>query len=371
VSEWTQWAQTELAALRAAGRERRCTIFDGAGPRATVNGRAVVSFASNDYFGLAHHPRVRAAAQAAIERWGTSASASRLVTGTRPLHVQLEEQLARSYAVERTLLFPTGFAANLGLIAAFGGADVTVFSDALNHASIIDGCRVAKVRTIVYRHLDADHLQALLQETAGRRIVVTETVFSMDGDVAPVERIAALAARHRALLVIDEAHAALGPHPKLDFDGLDVLRVGTLSKTLAAVGGWVGGPRALIELLLNRARSFIFTTALTPADTAAALTALEICNSAEGHELRARLRRLVNQVRRNHPSPIIPVVIGTEEAATAAAAALFERGIHVPAIRPPTVPVGTSRLRITLSAAHDDAMVQQLLAALTSAGVSL
>lgn len=370
MSTWTQWAEDQLASISHSGRLRRCVAFDGQGPQGIVNGREVVSFASNDYLGLTQHPRVREAARAAIDQWGTGAGASRLVTGTRSLHCELEDELARSHGAERALVFPTGFSANLGLVTTLGVADVTLFSDQLNHASVIDGCRLAKAQTVIYRHLDLEHLESLLQATPGRKIILTETVFSMDGDVAPVAELARLADRYGALLVLDEAHAALGPHPTSELDGAEVIRMGTLSKTLGSMGGWVCGPRALIDLLVNRARSFIYTTGLTPADTAAALAALRISAGEEGAALRARLRRSVDKLRPGHPSPIIPIVLGPESAAVSASAALFEHGIHVPAIRPPTVPAGTARLRIALSAAHDDSMLDGLISALRSIGIS-
>lgn len=371
MSSWTSWAQDQLAAISDAGLLRRCVAFDGQGPRGTVNGREVLSFASNDYLGLTQHPRVREAAHAAIERWGTGSGASRLVTGTRSLHCELEEELARCHGTQRALVFPTGFSANLGLVTMLGAADVTLFSDQLNHASVIDGCRLAKAKTLVYRHLDTDHLESLLKSAPGRKIILTETVFSMDGDTAPVERLAHLAAKYDALLVLDEAHAVLGPHLAPDSCGSEIIRMGTLSKTLGSLGGWVGGPSVFIDLLVNRARSFIYTTGLTPADTAAALAALRISAGEEGRQLRARLRHAVDRIRTGHPSPIIPIVLGSETAALAAAAALFEQGIHVPAIRPPTVPAGTARLRIALSAAHDDGMLARLSAALRSIGSSV
>lgn len=370
MSAWTAWAQGQLAGISDAGRLRQCVAFDGQGPQGLVNGREVVSFASNDYLGLTQHPRVREAAHAAIDRWGTGAGASRLVTGTRSLHCELEEELARCHGAERGLVFPTGFSANLGLVTTLGAADVTLFSDQLNHASVIDGCRLSKATTQVYRHLDMDHLESLLKATPGRKIILTETVFSMDGDVAPVEQLAQLADRYAALLVLDEAHAVLGPQILPSASAPEIVRMGTLSKTLGSMGGWICGSRALIDLLVNRARSFIYTTGLTPADTAAALAALRISAGEEGRQLRARLRRAVDQIRAGHPSPIIPIIQGADAAAVAAAAALFEQGIHVPAIRPPTVPPGTARLRIALSAAHDDDMLARLSSALRSMGLS-
>jgi 7-keto-8-aminopelargonate synthetase-like enzyme len=219
----------------------------------------------------------------------------------------------------------------------------------------------------VYRHADVDHLRDLLREAPqhARRVVVTDTVFSMDGDLAPVEALAEVCAGYRALLVLDEAHAVLDPEPDFDgADGLDVLRIGTLSKTLGALGGFVAGPASMTELVVNRARSYIFTTALSPADAAAALAAVGVVRSAEGAALRARLRQHVERIRPGHPSPIVPIVLGGEARTLAAAATLLEQGMLVPAIRPPTVAPGTSRLRVALSAAHTPAQVDALGTAL-------
>jgi 7-keto-8-aminopelargonate synthetase-like enzyme len=263
--------------------------------------------------------------------------------------------------------FPNGFAANLVVLTTFGGPGVHIYSDALNHASIIDGARLARADVTVYQHADADHVDALLRSgTSDRAIVVTDTVFSMDGDVAPVDALIDVCARHGALLVLDEAHAVLGPDPDLNVTGLEALRVGTQSKTLGALGGFVAGPRQFTDLLVNRARSYIFTTASTPADAAAALAAVGIVESAEGAARRARLRAHVDRVRPGHPSPIVPVVIGDERATLAAAQALLDQGLLVPAIRPPTVAPGTSRLRVALSAAHTDEQVDRLVTALAA-----
>jgi 8-amino-7-oxononanoate synthase len=363
MTDWNAWASGELEALRAMHRFREPMAFDGDGPEGTVRGRRVISFASNDYLGLAGHPQVRMAAIAAIERFGAGAMASRLIVGTRSLHGDLESAIAQWKRTESALVFSSGYAANLGVLATLGAADVTLFSDELNHASIIDGCRLAKARTLVYRHLDLDHLETLLRQTAGRKIVVSESVFSMDGDSAPLQALAQLCVQHGALLVLDEAHAVLGPK-FVSLRDLQVLHVGTLSKTLGSLGGFVAGPSRLVELLVNRARTFIFTTGLSPADTAAALAALRICESEEGDRLRTRLRSLIDLLRPGHPSAIVPIVLGEDSAALAAAAQLRELGIHVPAIRPPTVPKGTSRLRVALSASHNEAMVMSLRDAL-------
>jgi 8-amino-7-oxononanoate synthase len=365
---WDAWAESETNAIRAAGRWRAPRPLDAKGPEGALgaDGRAVVSFASNDYLGLTAHPSVIAAAHDALDRWGAGSGSARLIVGSRPVHAELERELARWKGTERAALFPTGFATNLGVLTTFAGPGVLICSDELNHASIIDGCRLARADVAVYRHRDLDHLAALLRDRGARRaLVVTDTVFSMDGDVTDVDALVDVCSREGALLVVDEAHAVLGP----DLDpppGVEVLRVGTLSKTLGSLGGFVAGSARSIELVENLARPYIFTTASTPADAAAALAALRIVCSDEGAALVRRLRAHVARVRPGHPSPIVPFVCGEEARALEAAAALLDDGLLVPAIRPPTVPVGTSRLRVTLSAAHTDAQIDRLLRSLTA-----
>jgi 8-amino-7-oxononanoate synthase len=365
MESWDERIAAELEAIRRADRWRQPVDLDTADAVAgQVGGAAMVSFASNDYLGLTRHPAVIAAAHAALDRWGAGTGASRLVVGSRPIHTELEARLAEWKGTEDAVLFPTGFAANLGALAAFGRADVTVLSDELNHASIIDGCRQARARAQVFRHNDLDHLARLLAGVNGPSLVVTDTVFSMDGDCVDLPALVQLVAVHDALLVLDEAHAVMGPDLAAEahsHEAARVLRIGTLSKTLGSLGGFVAGPRPYVDLLRNVARPFIFTTAPTPADTAAALAALEVVRSPEGSDLVKRLRGHVERLRPGHPSPIIPVVLGEEATARAAAAALAQRGLLVPAIRPPTVPPGTSRLRVALSAAHDDAQIEALL----------
>jgi 8-amino-7-oxononanoate synthase len=366
---WERWAERETDAIRAADRWRAPRSFDARGPEGTLtaDGRAVVSFASNDYLGLTAHPAVVAAAHEALDRWGAGSGSARLIVGARPIHADLEAELAAWKRMPRAALFPTGFATNLGVITTFGGPDVLVCSDELNHASIIDGCRMARADIGVYRHADLDHLGALLRARGARRaLVVTDTVFSMDGDVIDPAALVELCAREGALLLVDEAHAVLGPD--LD-DQLDVelLRVGTLSKTLGSLGGFVAGSTRAVELIENRARPYIFTTASTPADAAAALAALRVLRSDEGARLIDRLRGHVERIRPGHPSPIIPFLCGDEQHALDAASALLDAGLLVPAIRPPTVPAGSSRLRVTVSAAHTDAQVEYLLRVLADA----
>ena len=309
------------------------------------------------------------AAHEAIDRWGTGATASRLIVGNRPCHDELEHDIAVWKHCDGAIVFPTGYAANLGVLSTLAGSDVTVFSDERNHASIIDGCRLGRSKVTVYRHTDVDHLDDLLSAADGRSLVVTDSVFSMDGDVAPIGAIGKVCARHGALLVLDEAHGVLDQDRLPSADGLEVVRVGTLSKSLGSLGGWVAASVPIIDLLQNRARSYIFTTGLSPADTAAAMAALQIVRSPEGATLIGRLRSAIDRVRPGHPSPVIPIVLGDEDHAMQASADLLALGLLVPAIRPPTVPVGTSRLRIALSAAHDDAMIDRLLTGLGDLGL--
>ena len=373
---WDVRVDAELDGIRAAGRWRVTRELATTGPvTGVVDGRPVVTFASNDYLGLTHHPAVVAAAHAALDRWGAGSGASRLVVGSRPLHAELEAELAEWKGTEAALLFPTGFAANLGLLATLGGPGVTILSDELNHASIVDGARLARAGVRVFRHADLDHLAKLLVDVDGSgdgpALVVTDSAFSMDGDVAPVEALIDLCADHDALLVLDEAHAVLGPElpaRRAAHRGVTVLRMGTLSKALGSLGGFVAGPRRYVDVLRNRARPFIFTTAPTPADVGAALAAVRVVRSTEGGALAARLRGHVDRLRPGHPTPIVPVVLGDEAAALAAADRLLDQGLLVPAIRPPTVPAGTSRLRVALSAAHTDAQVDALATVLAALG---
>ena len=389
-SPWEARIRASLDQVVDEGRWRSPREFDALGPAGVLEGGPVVSFASNDYLGLSAHPAVVAAAHGALTRWGAGAGASRLVTGTRPIHSELERALAEWKGTEAAVCFPTGFAANLGVLGALGGPGVRVLSDELNHASIIDGCRLSRSTLAVYRHRDMAHLEELLADGTGPTltptIVVTDSVFSMDGDTAPLHELAALCRRHDALLILDEAHAVLGPdlpeatgrdggggmgsRDRVGVQGGTVVRVGTMSKTLGSLGGFVAASRDVIDLIVNRARSYIFSTAPSPADAAAALAALRVLQSPEGAALTARLAALIDRVAEaglappGHTSPIIPVVLGSEQAALTASAALLDQGLWVPAIRPPTVPVATSRLRVTLSAAHRDEDVTRLLQAL-------
>lgn len=355
------------SSIEAAHRWRAIVDNDAFGVEGVVDGKPVVSFASNDYLGLSTYPDVIAAAAQALTRWGAGSGSARLISGARPIHRQLEDELAAWKHSEAALLLPTGYMTNLAVLSALGTEHVTILSDELNHASIIDGCRLSRAAVIVYPHRDLAAVERELK-AAGKAIVVTDAVFSMDGDAADVSALAELCARHDALLVVDEAHAVLEDEP--DLGAATVLRVGTLSKTLGSAGGFVAGDRTLIEHLTNRARPFIFTTAGSPADAAAALAALHVLLSSEGAALVARLRHNVERVRPGHRSPIVPIHVGEEQRALELSQQLFERGAWVPAIRPPSVPDGTARLRIGLSAAHQDHHIDLLVGALAEvAGV--
>ncbi|MCC5951749.1 MAG: 8-amino-7-oxononanoate synthase [Acidimicrobiia bacterium] len=363
----------DLDAIRAADRWRTPRTFDAHGPTGTVAAsstqpaRPMVSFASNDYLGLSSHPTLARAATDAIERWGTGATASRLVVGTRPVHADLEDALAAWKGTDAAVVFSSGYAANLGTITALAQRGVLVCSDERNHASIIDGCRLARANGAdleIYRHGDVDHLDRLLS-TAGTRptMVVTDTVFSMDGDVAPVAELVACCERHDTLVVLDDAHDVFDDGHIADTP-LPVVRIGTLSKMLGSLGGFVACPRPIAELIVNRARPYIFTTALSPADAAAALAAVELVQGPEGDRRRHQLRELIDCVRPGHPTPIVAVIVGDEARTVALSERLGTEGFLVPAIRPPTVPHGTSRLRIALAADHDPADARRLASAI-------
>ena len=362
--QWDEWVDAELWATRQRGQWRALRPLDGLGPTFLADsGRPVVSFASNDYLGLSSHPEVVEACARAAARWGAGTGSSRLIVGDRPLHHELERELADWKKTEAALVFPSGYQANLAVLTTFAaGAGCTVVSDELNHASIIDGARLSRARIAVYRHRDVDHARALVRAAPGRAVVVSDTVFSMDGDVAPVDALSELCASEGSLLVLDDAHAVFAVPPA--DSAAACLRVGTLSKMLGSQGGFVSGPAPFVDLLVNRARSFIFTTGLAPVSAAAARAALSVLQGDAGTALLQRLRGHVDAVAPRHPSPIVPLILGSEEAAVRAADQLLSAGLLVPAIRPPTVPPGTSRLRISLSAAHSDSEVDALVRAL-------
>jgi 8-amino-7-oxononanoate synthase len=349
------------------------------GSEVRIAGQPLINFSSNDYLGLAAEPRVVDAAARALAEWGMGAGASRLVVGDFTPHQRLEAQLAQFEGTEAARLFNSGYAANLSLIATLVGPEDAIFSDALNHASIVDGCRLSRARVVVYPHADPDALSRSLEQTAAvRKLVVTDSVFSMDGDIAPLPALVDTCARHGAALLVDEAHAtgvlgargagaceAVGVEDRVD------VRMGTLSKALGCVGAYAACARPLADLLVSRARSFVFSTALPPALGAAASQALSLLQSEP--ERRERLWHLVRHFaaglqRLGFPaearSAIFPIVLGSPERAVAASTYLRQQGLLVRAIRPPTVPEGTARLRFALTAAHTEAHLEFALHAL-------
>jgi 8-amino-7-oxononanoate synthase len=375
------WIDGELAALAAKGLRRALEPLGSAqGPVVTVDGREVVNLCSNDYLGLAGDARLRRAAAEAAEREGAGAGAARLVAGDLPVHGLLERRLAAFKGTEAALLFNSGYHANAGVPPALVGRGDAVFSDVLNHASIIDGCLLSRAELLRYRHLDVGELSDLLARTKARRkLVVTDSVFGMDGDAAPLREIAEACERHGAMLYVDEAHAAgvLGPTGAGLAEALGVgeridAQMGTLGKALGSFGAYVAGSRRLVDLLVSRARTFVFTTALPPAACGAALAALDVLAAEPARRerlqaLAARMKAGLEQLGfdlSRAVAPIFPVVLGTEERALAASRALRARGFFVRAIRPPTVPRGTSRLRVALGAAHTEAQVDAFLGAL-------
>jgi 8-amino-7-oxononanoate synthase len=361
-------AVTDLAAvleeLRTAGLFRELREIQSAqGARVCLDGREVVLLCSNDYLGLAGDPRLRAAAAEFAQRWGAGAGASRLVSGGMAPHRRLEEELAAFKGSEACLLFGSGFLANTGIIAALAGPGDVVLSDSLNHASIVDGCRLARAQTVVYPHGDVDALAHALAAAAGRdAVIVTDGVFSMDGDLAPLVEIVELAQRHGARVVVDEAHATgvvgargRGLVAELGLEREVDVVVGTLGKALGSYGAFACCDARTASFLVNRARTLIFSTALPPPSLGAALEGLRILR--EEPERVARLHRNARLLRTGlglapDPMPIVPLVIGDPAAAMDACRAALERGVFAQAIRPPTVPEGTSRLRLVAMATH-------------------
>jgi len=395
-SEWPAALEAALAERKEARLFRELRRIDATnGPEITAAdtdggaSRTLVNFCSNNYLGLADHPEVIAAAQEATGRFGAGSGASRLVSGSLAPHQQLEAALAAFKGTEAALLFPTGYMANLAVLTTFAGEGDLIVSDKLNHASLLDAARFsgAQHRTFPHRHYERAR-ELLARPTpaeGGRRFIVTDSVFSMDGDVANLPALCAVAEETGALVILDEAHATgvLGPRGAglAEAQGVEsrvALTVGTLSKALGSLGGFVAGPRAAIDTLINSARSFIYTTALPAACSAAALAALQIIQR-ESHAgpdggRRGRVMRLAKHVRQSLESagytcgdsetPIVPVILGDAARTLEASTHLRQQGLFVSAIRPPTVPRNSARLRISLMASHTDAHVEQLVHAL-------
>ena len=375
----------ELAARHLA---RRLTpLHSGVGPVVDMAGRQILLFASNDYLGLAMHPEVIQAAVEATQQFGAGAGAARLVSGSLPPHQELETALAQFKGTEAALTYSSGYLANIGTIPALIGQGGLILADRLCHASLIDGCRLSAADFRIYRHNDTDHLRSLLaaRRQTRRTLIVTDGLFSMDGDLAPLPELNRLAQEYEADLYIDDAHGTgvMGPHGRgtaeyFDLDTQISFQMGTLGKALGSSGAYIAGPSTLIQYLMNTSRSFIFTTAPPPSSAAAATTAIGIIQREP--ERRARLwanrERLFTGLTQMgfslspSVSPIMPILVGNAETALSFAEHLFAEGIYAPAIRPPTVPDATSRIRVTVTSEHTAGHIDQALAAFKRAGQS-
>jgi 8-amino-7-oxononanoate synthase len=390
------WLDDALGDLRDGDLLRVLTYCQGApDPEVLIGGVPHLLLASNNYLGLANDPAVVAAAHAAIDAYGAGAGASRLVTGSLDLHRRLEERIAALKHCEDAMVFPTGFQANVGTIPALVGRGDVVFSDELNHASLIDGCRLSGAAVVRYAHADAEALEAAIVESSNwtdgagpigpdppRRLIVTDTVFSMDGDLAPLPAIVEIAERHGCMLMVDEAHATgvlgatgAGALEHFGLEGRVPVIMGTLSKALGAQGGYVAGDRDLCDYLRTRDRGFVFTTALAPAAAGAAIASLDIVRDEP--QRRARLHALVARLVEGArglgytvlptDSAVVGVLVGEAVDALAVGASLREARVWAPAIRPPSVPVGTARMRLTVMATHEDRHIDWALEALAQA----
>ncbi|HEX6065817.1 MAG TPA: 8-amino-7-oxononanoate synthase [Longimicrobiales bacterium] len=372
----------ELAELEARGlRRTRRPLQSPQAPRVTVGGATYVAFCSNDYLGLASDPRLARAVQQAVETEGVGAGASHLVLGHSEAHGALEHALARFVGLPRALLFSTGYMANIGAITALAGREDAVFADRLNHASLNDACLLSRAQCRRYAHADVNALAALLERTRARRkLIVTDAVFSMDGDIAPVAALLELAERYDAWLYLDDAHgfgvlgAGRGVLTHLGVRSPRIIYMGTLGKAAGTFGAFVAGESALVEFLIQRARTYIYTTALPPVLSRATLKSLELIETEQWR--RDHLMKLIHLLKQgtalrnwrllDSDTAIQPLVIGDNAAAVAVSDRLAERGLLVPAIRPPTVPPGSARLRISLSAAHSEADVARLTESLNA-----
>jgi len=372
----------ELERLKEQDLLRQLAVVDPLdGSHVRLAGKRHLLMCSNDYLGLSLHPALKQAAADAVERYGAGAGASRLVSGTGPLHEELERRTARFKGTEAALVFNSGYAANTGVIPVIASEGDVILSDSLNHASIIDGCRLSKASLEVYRHCDCNHLENLLRKrsAARRRLIVTDSVFSMDGDIAPLRDIVALAERYDALLMVDDAHATgvlgergSGSAEYFGLSGRIPIQMGTFGKALGSFGAYVAGTRELIALLLNRSRSFLFSTALPAPVCAASLAAIDVIDREPGRRTRLLANR--KQFGQNllacgiaagsYHTPIVPLLCGSSSNAVRISRELLDHGVFASAIRPPTVPEGTSRIRMTILATHSVQDLEQTSAVL-------
>lgn len=381
--------QDEISSLKEKNLFRELKVVEGKNAeRVVIHGREVLNLSSNNYLGLASHPRLREAAKEAIDRYGSSATSSRLIVGSMELHRRLEEQLAIFKGTEGALLFSTGYMANVGTIAAIVGRGDIVFSDRLNHASIVDGIILSQAGWKRYPHRDIESLRKLLEKHRDnrRRLIITDTVFSMDGDIAPLPELVNLAQEYKCLVMVDEAHATgiLGERGRgavehFHLEGKIDIQMGTLSKALGGFGAFISGPRELIDYLINKSRAFIYTTAPPPAVAAAGLAALRLID--EEPERRERLWENVRFFRESlqnlgfhtgdSQTQIVPILVGDNRLTMTFSQRLFQEGVYIPGIRPPTVPRGEGRLRVSLMATHTRPDLEKALGAMEKVGKEL
>jgi 8-amino-7-oxononanoate synthase len=370
ISDGSKMFEQELLQLDKQHLLRRFLVVESYdGPRITVNGRSLLLMCSNDYLGLSGHPSIREAVAKAMGQYGFGSGASRLISGTSALHEKLERRIAAFKGTESALLFNSGYAANTGIIPAIAGEGDIILSDSLNHASIIDGCRLSTANVIVYPHKDIDFIESSLKKSrnAKRTLIVTDGVFSMDGDIAPLPELVMLAEKYGAILMVDDAHATgvlgktgRGTAEHFGLVGRVHIQMGTLGKALGSFGAYAAGNRDMIEYLMNRARSFIYSTALPPPVCAASLAAFDIMEREPGllKTLWENRRRFVHGLNALgvitgiSETPIVPVMLGVSEKALRASGRLFDYGIYATAVRPPSVPEGSARIRATVTAAH-------------------
>lgn len=385
----TQWIADELDSLREQGLFTTIRTIDGPMEgHIIVDGRRVLNFCANNYLGLANHPRLREAAKRAIDQYGIGPGAVRTIAGTMTLHVELERRLAEFKRAEAVITMQSGFTANLAVIPALVGSGDVIFSDQLNHASIIDGCRLSRAKIVAYAHNDMDDLRRKIAETSDyrRRLIVSDGVFSMDGDIAPLPELVAIAREHDILLMIDDAHGegvlGRGGRGIVDHFGLHGqvdIEVGTMSKAFGVIGGIIAGRQIIVDWLRQRARPFLFSSAMTVPDVAACIEAVEMLESSE--ELVQRLWQNAEFFKRemltlgfdigHSQTPIVPVMLGEAPVAQAFSQALFERGVFAMAIGFPTVPRGKARIRVMNTAAHSQDDLEQALSAFEQVGKAL
>jgi len=376
--------ESEIRELNKKNLLRKFTCIESSlGSKILINGQTFVNFSSNDYLNLSSHPEILKTAITALKKYGLGSGASRLLSGTFKPHVKLEKRIAKYKRTQAALVFNTGYAANTGIIPVIAGTDTVVFSDELNHASIVDGLRLSKAKVEIYKHKDVDHLGHLLKssskiKTVGRRLIITDTVFSMDGDIAPLPDIFFLCRKYNALLMIDDAHGTgvLGKTGRggLEHFGIEntdsIIQMGTLGKAAGCFGAFIAGSADLIDLLISRARSFVYSTSLPPAIAEACTKAIDIVESGSGgrrKKLWRNRKRLYEGLQSlgydtlNSETPIIPVLTGDVKRALNISEHLYRNKIFVPAIRPPTVPDGKCRIRFSVTSAHTSEDIDRVL----------